>query len=63
MKQIKPYLVIATFFFLSASCNSGYNKQNGKWVWISYDEAVGVSFPKNGPFKNRIRQATQERVQ
>ena len=23
------------------ACNSGYTKQDGKWVWISYDEAVG----------------------
>ena len=23
------------------SCQTGYKKENGKWVWISYDEAVG----------------------
>lgn len=26
---------------LMTSYQSGYKKQNGKWVWISYDEAVG----------------------
>ena len=30
-----------TIFFLASSCNSGYSEQNGKWVWISYDEGVG----------------------
>jgi len=23
------------------SCNSGYDKQDGRWVWISYDEGAG----------------------
>ena len=23
------------------SCNSGYREENRKWVWVSYDEAVG----------------------
>ena len=23
------------------SCQTGYRKENGKWVWISYDEAAG----------------------
>ena len=27
--------------FILVSCDSGYQKENGKWVWISYDEAVG----------------------
>lgn len=41
MKYLKPYLIIVIIFILLISCNSGYNKQNGKWVWISYDEGVG----------------------
>lgn len=41
MKNLKSYLIVPAIFFLLSSCNSGYNKQDKKWVWISYDEAVG----------------------
>lgn len=34
-----------TLFFivllLITSCHTGYKKENGKWVWITYDEAAG----------------------
>lgn len=48
MKQTTPNgnmvtrltLFIITITFMT-SCQSGYKKENGKWVWISYDEAVG----------------------
>ena len=46
MKYIKAYLVLAIFLFLLISCNSGYNKQDGKWVWVSYDEAAGKRVSK-----------------
>lgn len=32
------------YFFITAflsSCKSGYVRENGQWVWISYDESVG----------------------
>lgn len=41
MKPIQSYLTIAMSIILLTSCNSGYEKQDGKWVWISYDEAEG----------------------
>lgn len=41
MRQIKSYLLLITILFLISSCNSGYNKEDGRWVWISYDEAAG----------------------
>ena len=41
MKHIKSYFIITIAFFLLISCNSGYTKKEGKWVWISYDEAAG----------------------
>ena len=28
------------------SCNSGYQKENGKWVWISYDTGAGKRVKK-----------------
>lgn len=31
--------MLLTLIFMS--CNPGYQKENGKWVWISFDEAVG----------------------
>ena len=31
---------ICLAFFLT-SCNSGYQKEENKWTWVSYDEAVG----------------------
>jgi hypothetical protein len=39
MKQIQSYTII--ILFLISSCNSGYDKQDGSWVWISYDEGAG----------------------
>ena len=41
MNRTKLLLIIMTGLLLLTACNSGYNKQDGKWVWISYDEAVG----------------------
>ena len=43
MKSIKPLLIITSVFVLLTACNSGYNKQDGKWVWISYNESNGKS--------------------
>lgn len=33
-------LFIITIIVMT-SCQTGYKKENGKWVWVSYDEAVG----------------------
>lgn len=41
MRQVKKYALIVCALNVLISCNSGYQKENGKWVWISYDEAVG----------------------
>ncbi|VAV86225.1 hypothetical protein MNBD_BACTEROID02-877 [hydrothermal vent metagenome] len=41
MKQIKKHILIIFVLTFLISCNSGYQKEKGKWVWISYDEAVG----------------------
>jgi len=41
MKIFQKYLLIINFIALFASCNSKYQKENGKWVWVSYDESVG----------------------
>ncbi|RAI88276.1 DKNYY domain-containing protein [Algoriphagus yeomjeoni] len=41
MRQITKNALIICAITLFISCNSGYQKENGKWVWISYDEAVG----------------------
>jgi len=38
-KIFKPLLFFITLILIS--CNSGYQNENGKWTWISYDEAVG----------------------
>ncbi len=41
-EKMKPKLIIGILLILIlGSCNSGYQKENNKWVWISYDEAVG----------------------
>jgi len=37
---IRLILFIMTVTVMT-SCQTGYKKENGKWVWISYDEAVG----------------------
>lgn len=34
-------LIGALFIFILGACNSGYQKENDKWVLVSYDEAVG----------------------
>lgn len=41
MRIIRTFILLASAFSLLVSCNSGYQKENGKWVWVSYDEAVG----------------------
>ena len=39
---MKVKLIIGTLLILIfSSCESGYQKDNGKWIWVSYDEAVG----------------------
>jgi len=38
--------VIFLSLFLMTSCQEGYKKENDKWVWISYDEAVGKRVTK-----------------
>ncbi len=40
------YVLILLTFFLLTSCQEGYKKENGEWVWISYDEAVGRRITK-----------------
>ncbi len=34
-------LIGILLMLILVSCNPGYQKEDGKWVWISYDEAVG----------------------
>lgn len=34
------FIGILLFLFLT-SCQSGYRKEGGVWVWVSYDESVG----------------------
>lgn len=38
--SIRP-IIGALFVLFFASCQSGYQKENGQWVWVSYDESVG----------------------
>lgn len=39
---MKTKLIIATLLSLFlTSCQSGYRKEGGVWVWVSYDESVG----------------------
>ncbi|MBP6812793.1 MAG: DKNYY domain-containing protein [Saprospiraceae bacterium] len=39
---MKTKLIIGALLILFfASCQSGYRKENGQWVWVSYDESVG----------------------
>lgn len=43
MKIQRPITILAailTSIFLTA-CNSGYQYENGVWIWVSYDESVG----------------------
>ncbi len=35
------FLLSLSIILILTSCNSGYQKENGKWTWISYNEAVG----------------------
>lgn len=39
-QPMKTLTAILASFFL-ASCDSGYNYENGVWIWVSYDESVG----------------------
>lgn len=34
-------ILVGVICILMASCKAGYRKENGKWAWISWDEAVG----------------------
>ncbi|MBK8705256.1 MAG: DKNYY domain-containing protein [Saprospiraceae bacterium] len=38
-----PIKILALLLFLIflTSCSSGYQHENGTWVWVSYDESVG----------------------
>lgn len=39
---MKTKLIIGTLLsLLLTSCQSGYRKEGGVWVWVSYDESVG----------------------
>lgn len=33
--------VLAFLFLLLCGCQAGYLKENGNWVYVTYDEAVG----------------------
>ena len=39
-RNIFKFIVIFLSIFL-ISCDSGYQKGNNKWTWVSYDEAAG----------------------
>lgn len=41
-RRLQIALLIAVLAPL-ASCNSGYVREHGQWVWISYDESIGRS--------------------
>lgn len=43
-RRLKKALLVAVFALL-ASCNSGYVREHGQWVWTSYDESFGRSIP------------------
>jgi len=34
-------IVLPLFCILLTGCSGGYKKENGKWAWVSWDEAVG----------------------
>ncbi len=38
---MKVFLILLLTIITLTSCQTGYKKVDGKWVWISYDEAVG----------------------
>lgn len=39
---MKSQLIITILLFIAlVSCDSGYQKENNKWVWVSNDEGVG----------------------
>jgi hypothetical protein len=41
-KQLPLKILTLLLIFISlTSCNSGYQHENGTWVWVSYDESVG----------------------
>lgn len=40
-KTVKKYLILFFTIVTLTSCQTGYKKVDGKWVWISYDAAVG----------------------
>jgi len=35
------FLILLSIILALTSCTSGYQKENDKWTWISYNEAVG----------------------
>src|SRR5882724_10221466 len=34
-------ILLPLFCILLTGCSAGYKKENGKWAWVSWDEAVG----------------------
>ena len=46
-KHLLAILTLTCLFL--ASCNSGYQKENGEWAWVSYDEAAGKRVAKIDP--------------
>ena len=38
MRIYWPHIIVLC---LLLSCDSGYQKEDGKWLWVSYDEAAG----------------------
>jgi hypothetical protein len=48
-KYIFLFFLLTTLF---VSCDSGYNRENGEWVWVSYDEAVGRRITRIDSYDN-----------
>ncbi|MFK8058443.1 MAG: DKNYY domain-containing protein [Saprospiraceae bacterium] len=38
---MKSYLIGALCILVFVSCNAGYQKEDGSWVWVSYDTGAG----------------------
>lgn len=38
---MKKYFTILLSILTLTACQTGYKKENDKWVWVSYDESVG----------------------
>jgi len=57
MQFKKSSLLYPIFFIILPfySCHTGYKKENGTWVWVSYDESAGRrTNAKYGADKNNV---------